>query len=183
MKNVEPQKENQTKSIQWKTLPLFADNVEPHIEPNDKDSDLPDNDRRLESNNVEPQIQTIGKTLAINSANLETKYDAKTILLKESEQRRDSHSETDNFHSTIESVSENFARRRKSAKKPHSQKRVVVTNKFFTSPEEKQYLQQKAKESGESFSNYIRFNLGLTPNTVGRKKQKTTAAFELDLDD
>ncbi len=76
--------------------------------------------------------------------------------------------------------------RKQAAKKIRSQKRSVVPLKFFVLPAEKTNLENKAKESGCSLSNYIRLNLALAPNETGRKKQNIKPAFniqDLELED
>lgn len=73
---------------------------------------------------------------------------------------------------------------RKSRKKPpvkkiRSQKRNVVPLKLFVSATEKIELEKRAVERNCSLSNYIRLNLGLSPNEAGRKKRTVVAAFDL----
>lgn len=57
-------------------------------------------------------------------------------------------------------------------KNSRRQKRFVEGVKIFFTPEERTYLKQSAAQRGESFSNFVRFHLGLPPNAAGRKRRK-----------
>jgi hypothetical protein len=72
------------------------------------------------------------------------------------------------------------AKRVKSRRKKNagSQKRFVVTMKFFVSPEEKEKVLSEAVKFG-SISNYVRHNLGFVAQSVGRKKKNITPAFAI----
>lgn len=71
------------------------------------------------------------------------------------------------------------SRSKKPVEKIHPAKRNVVPLKLFVSPLEKAELTDRAQASRCSLSNYIRINLGLSPNETGRKKQNVVAAFDL----
>ena len=69
--------------------------------------------------------------------------------------------------------------KKKNKSKKKEQKRYVTEICVYVTHEEKAWLKEKAKEYN-SISNFIRHNLGLTQNSVGRKRKHTISAIDLD---
>ncbi len=59
-----------------------------------------------------------------------------------------------------------------------SQKRYVLPMKFYVTPEERDFVLSESERFG-SISNFVRHQIGLRIQTVGRKKRYVEAAFEV----
>lgn len=59
----------------------------------------------------------------------------------------------------------------KTKKTSRSQKRRVISKKFFVSPEEDEILEKEVKENELSFSNFVRLRFGFGLNKKGRRKK------------
>lgn len=179
MNNLEVQSnENHVQSEQDK-MPLFNQNVIPQTSNNvipqfsnpspqnssnvELQNTLKSKDEKLTPENLKPP--TIDNTNSAATENVEL-HQEKNVAPANSEK----------------SVVKRKSRRKSAKKKTHSQKRNVVPLKFFVSLEEKARLEIKAKKEGLSLSNYIRVNLGLPPNMIGRKKPGNLLSIDLGLD-
>lgn len=170
----------------WEAAPLFAHNVEPQIE-NNKSVQNTDS-TAIERKNAEPQTESNKKANPSSSTNLEN-AETENIVPSITTRPENLESSTkinvephNNENKTLlnSENSHKIQLPQSSKKKSRSQKRNVIPKKFFVLPEEEEILEKDAKGRGISFSNYIRFLIGLNLNEKGRKKRNVTAAFDLD---
>ncbi len=186
MNDLENQNNNLFNESIWKTAPLFAQNAEPQTDNNKVTRNL--DSTAIEINNVEPQTESDEKLNRPSSTILEKPESENVVLpiMARAENSESSAQTNVELHTDENKTPLNLEDSYKtkspqnSEKKSRSQKRNVIPKKFFVLPEEEEILEKDAKGRGISFSNYIRFLIGLNLNEKGRKKRNVTAAFDLD---
>lgn len=179
MNNLETQPTENSAQIEWENTPLFSQNVIPQtsnnvvpqiFNPSPQNPSNVEPQNTLKSNDEEPTLENLNPPI-IEHPNSATKNNVEP------------HLEENVAPANLEkSVVKRKSRKKSAKKKTYSQKRNVVPLKFFGSLEEKAGLEIKAKNEGLSLSNYIRVNVGLPPNMIGRKKSGNLLSIDLGLD-